>query len=163
MAVAAVPVLMLAVSAIGTGLSTYSSVEQGEQQKRAADYQAKVIKQQAIEAQQQAGLQVAAQDERATRQLAAIRATAAASGISPSEGSAHELFTANQEQAELNDMYTRYSGNLQAQGLLAQANLEEYGGKQAKVASYYNASSNVFSGLGTMGATVMKYPSSFGF
>ena len=157
-----IPAALVIVSAVGTGVSVASSVQQGEEQKKGADFQKRQLELQALEAKQTAGMKVAAQDARAAAILSSIRATSAASGVDPSSGSPLQDYTTSSEQAQLNDMYTKYAGNIQAQGAEAQGALTEYGGKNAQSAGYLTATGDVISGVGSMGATVLKYPKSFG-
>lgn len=157
----AIPLIIVAASLIGTGVSVYESREAGIAAKRAADYKAKELQQQAMEAQQSAGQQVAAQEQRQMSILASIRANAAASGVDPSAGSALVTYDTSSEQAKLNEMYTKYAGNLYAQGLQTQASLDVYGGRQAELAGNLNAAGAAVQGLGSVAGTIYQNPSAF--
>lgn len=151
----------LVATAVATGVSTYESVQAGQAQKKAADFRAKELEQQAIEQRQQAGLQAAVEDERAMKILSSIRATAAASGVDPGAGSPLEVYSSSSEQAKINEMYIRYAGNLAASGTQAEAALTQYGGKREQTAGYLNATAGAFSGIGKMGETVVSNQDTF--
>lgn len=159
---AALPYIAVAATLASTGVAVYSTNEAASQAKKAQDFKAKELERQALEAQQTAGIQVAAQNQRALTVLSSIRANAAASGVDPGAGSAFVTFETSGEQAQLNDMYTKYAGNIQAQGDLSQAALATYGGNVAKSTGFYTSLGDAFGGIGTAGQTIAKYPKSFG-
>lgn len=155
--IAAYPVLVTvlevgtaAATVAGTGISVAASIAQGQQQRKAAEFQSKELEQQALETKQQAGLQVAAQDQRSARILSSIRTSAAASGIEISSGSPLESYNVASEQSQLNDMYTKYAANLLSQGQQSQAELTRWGGKNAETTGYLTAGGDVISGLGSL-------------
>jgi hypothetical protein len=53
-------------------------------------------------------------------------------------------------------MYTRYAGNLQAQGIQSQAELVTYGGKNALAASNYTMAGDAIQGVGALGGMASK-------
>ncbi|MBW6401007.1 hypothetical protein KPL78_24320 [Roseomonas sp. HJA6] len=81
----------------GTGLAVYGQVRQGQQQKATNNAQAENLRQQQVAQQEQATAQAAANDrdrqDKLARTIASARARAAASGVSPDEGSAAALTT----------------------------------------------------------------------
>lgn len=153
-AAGAVPVIIEAVLAVATVASTAvtvtETIQAGEQAKKAAQFKAKELEQQALEAQQSAAQQAAQQEQHSMAILSSIRAQSAASGVAPGAGSALETYDTSAEQAQLNEMYTKYAGNLAAQGTLSEAALTTYGGKLAETSSYYTAAGETVSGLGSL-------------
>lgn len=154
--------IIAAIAAVaGTAVSASAAAQAGEQQKKSADYQSKVLAQRALEAQQEAGLAAAAQDTQATRIISSIRASAAASGVDVASGSPLVVKDTSSEQAQLNEMYTRYAGNLQASGFAAQSALTEWGGKNARTAGYITAGGDVVNGIGGLGRLALDNPKTF--
>lgn len=160
--VAALPYIAVVATAVSTGVAVNAQVQAGQQAKKVADFKAKELQTQALLAQQEVGQEAAAKDQRAQMILSSIRANAAASGVDPSSGSALVTYKTSSEQAQLNAMYTRYAGNIQAQGYQSQAVLTTYGGKTAKQAAYYTAAGDAIAGVGSIGKTIAKNPSTFG-
>lgn len=143
----AIPIILLLTSAVSTGVSVYESKEAGAAAQNAANFKAKELQQQALEAQQSAGQQVAAQEQKNMAILASIRANAAASGVDPSAGSALVTYDTSSEQARINEMYTKYSGNLYSQGLQTEAALTQYQGATQASAANWQAAGAGLSGV----------------
>jgi hypothetical protein len=103
---------------------------QGVQGMQAGNAQAGLYEAQAGLDRQQAGARIAADDYRANALISAGTANAAASGVDPGSGSAKIVSQQNASMAMLNDMYSRYSGELAAHSDMAQAAFARFEGKQ---------------------------------
>jgi len=136
----------IAIAAIGAAVSTYGAVSAGQQQQEAADYNAKVARNQATAAREAAA--VAEADERAQTQrtLSATRARAAASGLDPNEGSSllAEMETAS--IGELNARRIRWAGQNQIAGYQAEAQLQAFQGRQFARTGYLTGGTNLLTG-----------------
>jgi hypothetical protein len=145
MSVGALAVASFAMGAMQS-LSTYSQGQFGQEM---ANRQAQIDDQNAQIAQQQAGMQIASQDYQAEHQLAAVKASTAASGIVAEEGSPKLVATTSANQQEINDMYTKYAANIQSSNYYAQAALTKAMGQQGATAADISAGTGLISsGIG---------------
>ena len=158
---AALPYIVAVSAVAGTGVAVASSIQAGEERRKAGKFQANELNQQALEAKQSAGIKLAQQDQRAMAILSSIRATSAASGVSPESGSPLLDYATSSEQAQLNDMYTKYAANLTASGLNSQAQLTTYGANNSRTAGYITAAGDAVSGIGKLGTTALDNPKAF--
>jgi hypothetical protein len=160
---AAIPVAALAVSAIGTGVAAYGTIQSGNAQKAAADYQAQVAQNNAAiasmnanAATQTGNTQLQAEEEQAAQHQGMIRAVMGAGGIDLNSGSALR----NQEgvaqvdqlnEATITSNAARSAWNYRNQGAdySATANLETMQGQQAETAGMMGAFSSMLSGAGS--------------
>jgi len=92
-------------SLVGTGLSVYGQVRQGQQQQATARAQQENLRQQQAAQQEQVAVQSAAQErerqDRLARTIASARARLAAGGVAPDEGSAAALTAGLRRDAAL--------------------------------------------------------------
>jgi hypothetical protein len=130
--------IALAVSAIGAGVSTYSSIASGESQKEAADYNAEVGRQKAKDSMQRGAIEGAAQQDKARRIAAAQAEGAAMSGVRLDTGTPLSLMTETAGLGELDKLRVINNAQREAWGYQAQSNLDEYQGKAAQRAGYLN-------------------------
>jgi hypothetical protein len=163
---ALIPLLTTLASA---AVSAYGAYSQGQTQSKnaraqqaMAEYNAKIQEQAAGDVRRQAGLKEDAQRRKAAMILGTQRAAIAESGFDAS-GSMLDLVNQSSTNAELDALNIRYTGEMQAKGLLAQSQLSNYQGsiygmnaEDAKTASYVGvgsallgAANNMYSGRGT--------------
>jgi hypothetical protein len=99
-----------------------------------------------------AGTKVQANEERAGQTIGAANASAGAAGVtsggSPTLDNAKTVSDAN-----VADVYTRYTGRIQANSDLYEAQIEDWSAKQAKIAGVAGAGMSVL-GTGTTLATL---------
>jgi hypothetical protein len=126
--------------------SAYAQYSQAQQQAKAQKYNAKVAQNQALAAQQAAGLRADAVRERAKRIEATNVARAAGGGIVPTAGSPLFVMADNAMQAELDAQRVQYGGEVDAMGFESQARLAKFGARRASEAGALRAGSTLLSG-----------------
>jgi hypothetical protein len=135
-----------ALGLVGTGLSAYSSIQQGKAAAAAANYNAKVKDQQAATENQQAAARATEYATRTRQKQASIRAGAVQSGLETS-GSVNDIITAVGEQGMLDQLTSLYDGGLRAAGLRTSARLDRAEARGARSAGLLGALSNITSGV----------------
>jgi hypothetical protein len=139
--------------AIAVGAAATQAVGQlaaGESAKAAAEQNAAMMRQEAEIARRQGVAQSTAR-ERATRQfLGRQRAAIGQAGIG-FEGSAQDVMLESATAAELDVMNTMYEAELRAKGLMNQATITSWEGKQARRASRMAAVGSVLTGAANYG------------
>lgn len=135
---AALPLLSTAFSVVG-------AISQGRQEKKAAEYNAAVARNNAIAARQQAAANAQAQDREARRRIGAARAGYGASGVAL-EGSPLDIIEQSAMEAELDRQNILYAGDLKAQGFENTAELERSRGKNAMTGAIFKAGSSLLTG-----------------
>jgi hypothetical protein len=145
------PEVVMFMQVAGTAMSVIGALNQGQQAKDAANYNAQVANNNAIAAQQQAAANAAAQERKSRMQLGSIRAGYGASGITM-EGSAMDVLEASAATAELDRQNILYGGGLKADGYRSTAGLELMRGEAAETGSYFSAGSALLSGAAKAGA-----------
>lgn len=138
------------IQAIGTAFSVIGALNQGQQAKSAAEYNAAVANNNAIAARQQAAANAAAQQRKARLQIGSMRAGYGASGVGL-EGSPLDVLEQSAAMAELDRQNILYGGTLRSQGYQATAGLELMRGDAAETGSYLSAGSALLSGAAKMG------------
>jgi len=153
--VAILGTIMSAVSAISQG---QQAADQAESAKNAEEYNAAVNRNKATNTRA-----VYAQKEDAQRRQARLimgdqRAAGGQSGLG-SGGSIADMENQSAVNAELDSLNIRYQGSLESQGLLAQADMNDYQGSvygqkadNAITSSYLAAGSSILSGIGKYAA-----------
>lgn len=146
--------VMAAVSAYGAISAAQAQSASAKSQQQAANYNATVEKQNAMSAEAAASANELNQRRQNDQILGAQRARIAESGggFTGTNVGALAQSGANLELSALN---TRYQGAMQARGLLAQSNLDQYQGQVAGMnansamrAGYIGAASNALSSFG---------------
>jgi hypothetical protein len=130
----------------GTGIATYSAYQQGQQAEKAGKYNARIAENQAIAAQQAAGLKADTLRDRARRIESTNIARAGGAGIVPTAGSPLFVMADNAMQAELDAQRVQYGGDQEAAAFNSQARLARYGAGVASDAGMYRAGSTLLSG-----------------
>lgn len=153
----ALGIAAIATSAISTGVGVYSAVQQGAAQKQAADYNAAVARNDALAAQHQAASESRQISRRNRLRAATRRARFAASGIELS-GSAEDVMFDSAVQDELDRQNALYRGQLRSNRSLAEAELQEAAGRNARRTSYMNAAGTLLGGI-SQGLSISASPS----
>lgn len=116
-------------------ISSLAQYQQGQYASEVAGRQAQAMEVQSRQVQQEAGAQVAAEDWKSSHMLSRMAASSAASGVT-SEGSPSAVFGASAEEAQINDMYTRYAANVKSSSLIYQADITRaMGAREAAAAT----------------------------
>jgi hypothetical protein len=130
-------------SLISGGMSAISAISQGNQQKAASKYNAKVAENQAIAARQQAGANAEMQRRSSEKKIGSMQAAYAASGVSM-EGSALDILEESARNAEMDRQNILYGGELRAIGSEGTAMLEKSQGANAQTSGYLSAAGSLF-------------------
>ncbi len=145
----------VALAAVGTGVSTYAAVAQGEAAKDAAKDQNEAAKAQAQAAQDAAALEAGQVRRENLLRLGKNRATTAKSGVLI-EDSASDVAYDNSIQGELEAMSVLYSGATEANYQRSRGRMAIKEGKAAKRAGYVSGAGTLIGGAST---TISKMPS----
>lgn len=135
----------LASAAVGT----YSAIQQGEQADAMADYQQRQAEADAAVQQSEAMVQARAIRKAADKQRAAARASLAGSGVTVGAGTAEQIDTTIQQNAEQDALTAIYQGNTQALYTRQEGAIARIAGSNAKDASYLNAGATALGGIGS--------------
>lgn len=131
---------------ISAVVSAAGAVYSGQQQKKAADYNADVNKKNAETAQQQAMFDAEQQRAQNRKLLGAQRAAYSASGIDPDGGSPIDVQRDSAAQGELEALTAIYTGRSSANASNARATLNRMEGRAAVTGSYFSAGASLLSG-----------------
>lgn len=144
-------------SAVGSIQSANAQAANADAQAQAANYNAKVAENNAMMTRQQASAREDAMRRQARVEAGKARAGIAQSGLAAS-GSMLDVYDQSALMTELDALNTRYEGEVQARGLIAQSQLDSYqakvakmNGKNAKTAGYINAASSLLSSASSYG------------
>lgn len=164
MSVAVLAGASLAAAAIGTGVSTYGSIEQGQASARMANYQAavaqvnnQIAKQNAQQATAAGNTQVENQEMQTAGLVATETADEAASGLDVGSGSPSKvqqsqniMGTMDALTIQNNAAREAYGYTAQGVGYQAQAGLEGMAAQQAGTAGMLGAGSSILSGASSL-------------
>jgi hypothetical protein len=153
--------IMMIVGAVattaGAAVSAYASYQQGQAQKKAYEYNAKVAENQAEIAKQQGEFRARQQRERDRRLRAQARAIQGVSGVEVGEGSSLLVDIDNARQAELNAQAAKYATEAQRANILAEAQLSRFKGDVAERGATLGAGATLLSGLGSAAGSAGRY------
>ena len=130
--------------AVGPALGAYGQIQSGQAANQAAKYNANIAKQNAAITLQQAGLDADAQQRAAKGIIGEEKANYGASGVSG--GSVNDVLMSSETSAELDRQNILYRGKLRAMGLMSDAQLDKFSGRQAVTQSYFGAASSLLTG-----------------
>lgn len=139
--------LSAATTVIGTGVSALGAMQQGNAQKAAADYNAKVERVQAQNVQNQAQAQAQQQDQANRRRMGEAAAAYGAAGVDM-EGSPLSVMMDLGAQGELSKRLILYKGTVDAQSAMAQAGIDTATGQNAATAGLTKAGGTLLTGFG---------------
>lgn len=143
------PVTIVAgITVLGAAISAIGAIRKGGAERRQADFQSTILRQQAAQTRRQA--EGAEEDFRRqqARLFATRRAALGGSGVQPATGSpllGSEDFAS---EVELSARRIRGGGELQATRLEQQAALEKFRGREARTAGFVRGGSLLVSGAG---------------
>lgn len=124
-------VMTIASAVIGAATSYMSGQAQASAQKKSAEYNATVYRQNAVYAQQKADAEAADQRRQNARNLATARARGGGSGATP-EGSPLMSLVDMAEEGEYQALKIQHGGDVEATGLLARAGMEDMKGSNVQ-------------------------------
>lgn len=130
----------------GTALSTGAAIDQGNKQEDWAEYQAKQADADANAERAAATIEADKIRRLAKRQAAEANAALAKSGVNVGEGTALQINEEIYAGAEEDALMTIFGGRDRANRAMADADGYLYKGKQAKNASYLDATSTALAG-----------------
>ena len=129
-------------------VSAFSALAQGFAQKRAADFQAAILTQQAARDRQQAASDEEDFRRRQSRAFAARRAQLGASGVEPGAGSPLLVSEDFVSETELGALNIRSGGETRATRLEQQAVLQRFKGRAARTAGFIRGGALLLTGAG---------------
>ncbi len=144
MAVATSTAILVAAAA-ATAVTAYGQYQQGQDAKKAADYNAAIMERNRQAAEQKAQFDADAQAAKLRRLMGAQRAAAGASGYQKT-GSILDLQEDTVIQGTMDQLATLYGGKLQGQNYEAQANLSRMEGTAAARAGTTAAAGTLLGG-----------------
>lgn len=149
MAIASSTIAIIGVVAAlaAAGVGTYSAIQSGQAQKKAADYNAKVAEQNARLSQMQSRFDAERIRDRNRRLAASQRSSFAKSGVSIVSGSAYFVQQDQEIQNELAELTTLYRGNVEATGFQSQSTYHQMTGQNALAQANVNAAGSALSGV----------------
>lgn len=136
-------------SILGSAVSAYGQIKQGQQAEAVGRYNAQVAEQQAASARQAAAADAETKRRQFDRVLGAQRARFGASGVIGSEGSPLLVMMQSEEEAALDVARVRFGGEAQAFGLESEARLQRFRGTQLRRQSYLAATGSFLQGVGS--------------
>ena len=142
---------MMAMSAIGTAVSTIGSMQQAQSAKRAAAYEAAIAEQQADRERKIGELNAKRYKRDAMLKLGKQRALMAASGVEVNSGGTAGLLQVDAaEEAELQRLLIKNNAEVEATRLEQKANLFRMKGEAQAKSSMFGAGTRLLSGAGSI-------------
>lgn len=148
---AALPVIGLVGSLLGTGLSAYGQYQSGQAQKSAYNYNATIATQEADVARAKAAREEQIHRDKLKRLIGTQTALFGAAGVDIGSGSPLLTLMSTAEEGEKEAQWIKYGGEVEATERLNEAKLNRYYGKQAGRAGRLSAGSTFLTGLGQAG------------
>lgn len=134
------------VAAASTVLGVAMTVQQGRNQQKQLEYQARQNEKEANAAQAESQREAIIERKKAKNLMSRARAVAGASGASVSDPTVTNILTNIETQGEVNALNALYSGNTAASALRSGAATARSEGSAARTASYIDAASTSLSG-----------------
>ena len=147
----------LATTAVGTGISAYSSYQAGKANQALNNYNAAVNDQAAADAVRDGKILANQQRQKNEAIKARQRTLYAKAGVVTATGSPLLVQVAQAGELELGALETQQQANAQAVRLRQQAQLDRMAGKAARTAGNLNAAATVLQGAGSMASMGMNY------
>ena len=151
-------IVALALTAVGTGVSVYSSQEQAAAQEDAANFNAAVASNNAVQQQQAAEYEAARIRDRNRRILASSRADLSKNGVALS-GSGLDVLSDSATQGELDALAAIYTGKVGANAQRAQSSLDRMAARNAAGTGLLNGIATGLSGAAQTGMGYYNYAS----
>lgn len=143
--IAALPAITAAASVAAAGIAAYGAYEQGQQAKKAADFNAQIASNAAKADMEQAQAQAEQDKRQAVLRLGMIRANAGASGVT-SSGSVLDVLGDVATQSKLQQQTDIYQGGLRASANRNTAISQSVSGAAAARAGVVSAGANLIGG-----------------
>ncbi len=140
-------------SVAGGGMGAFSQFMAGQQQRRAADYQAQLNDTRAGLAEQQGNIKQYQQDIRYGQMASGEKTGAAARGVLVGAGSEANIQSSMEQQHAMEKSIIAQQAGMQEWGYQTEAKEERYGGKMAARAGDMNAAGTM---LGALGSAAMS-------
>jgi hypothetical protein len=140
------PVLSIAATLVGAGISAIGAEQQAKANAAAANYNAQVAKNASIFAQQQGVVEAEKQQREAAMVIGKDRAAAAASGIDVNSGSPLDIQADNYVTGKLNEATALNNASRNAWGYATQSNLYGMEAQSDLTAGNYNAAGALIGG-----------------
>lgn len=134
-----IPYITAAIGAVG-------AIQQGQQAKVSAEYNAKQQEVSADITRRQAGEREQMQRNEARKLLGKQKAAIAESGVGFG-GSSQDIYLQSAQDAELDALNLRYAGELEARGLIEQSKITRMEGRERARQSGYQAVDSVLGGV----------------
>lgn len=149
----------IAASLAGAGISAYSMYQQGQAQEAMGKYNATIAENQASHEADVSAENAKRQREMNHRQLSAIRARMAGSGVSQSQGSSLDVLGASASELELQTLDLFREGEAKQVAYRNQAGIERWQGSQAATAGKIGAIGSLIGGVASTGQSLysMRY------
>lgn len=137
-----------AAAAASAAVGAYATYSQGQQQKKTAEYNAKMAEYQAQREREAAAANAAAYRKEADRRLATMRASYLASGVSDTSGTPLLTLMESAQESAREEVRIKRTGEMASWGLLNESNLQRMSGKSAASYGTLSAGSSLLSGAG---------------
>lgn len=148
------------IAVIAALASAYASYQQGQTAQKASRYNAKIAEQRAQYERQVADYKARQQKKHDDLVISSMLAKQAASGVATEEGSPLILDTDAAKEEALNQKNIISGGEANAQGLLAQAELDRWQGDSAYRAGITGAGVSLLNGASSAAGGYAKYRAS---
>lgn len=135
------PITMMAVAG---GISAVGSIAQGQASARAAEFNARISSANARLAEQRGDTQARLIRRQGRQALGRQRAAAAASGVAM-EGSILDIMADSRYQIERDALTAKFNAGVEARGQQMQASVQRTQGRQAQVAGFMRAGTELLS------------------
>ena len=139
----ALPVIAAVAAIAGAGMGAYSAVAAGNNARDAANYNAQVDQNAALDAEQRGAVAAAEHDQQTRQMISRQNATMSASGLDTSSGSPLDILTDTAGMGKLDSLRILNNAQRTASGLQAQAGLDLFKGNAAQNAGYYGAAGSI--------------------
>jgi hypothetical protein len=139
---------LTAVAAVGTAASVAGSISSGIAQSQAANYNAEVDRNNAIQAQQAADQQAVVTQQQTQSKIGQQKVDYAASGVDVGTGTPLDVMNDTATKGKLDALTLRYGGQVQGLRDTSAATLAQYQGYSALTAGALNAGSTLLTGAG---------------
>jgi len=146
----------IAAMVVGTAITAYGQIQAGENANKVAKRKAELMNRNATIAQQNAEFNAKLHERDARRRRSAQRAGLQGSGIEIDVGTNLIAMAEQEFTDDRNAQLIRRGGVIEAQNLMAEAELTSFGGKSAKRAGYTSAGGSLMTGLGSAGIAYGK-------
>ena len=140
------PVSAAILMGVGTAVSAYGSYEQGQTQKKVADYNAKMQRQAADDALQRGSIASAEHQDKVRKMIGRQTAIGGASNLDLSGGSFQQVQDQTQQYGQLDSLRLMSNAQREAWGMNASADITEWQGNRAQTAGYIGAGASLLSG-----------------